>query len=297
MAAISIDSPPQNAALIESLRLPFPILSDPDRTGAIGPYGLADEKDRRNIARPAAVVVTPDGEEALRILSRDYADRPTEDTVVSAVAALNLAATSQQPPALGSAEPGPAAFDFEQMVPYFRGARFAANAINAENSGTTTAERYGLEWQSDYKLSEISWVLGSFRYESDKFSAYDNQQTVTVGYGRKLIDTEVSQLVGEIGIGYRDAELRTTGLSESEAIVRGLLDYTRKVTDNTEFTNRFLVESGSDNTFIQNLAGLSVAMNDKFAVKLGFEYRNNSDVPLGVDDTDTITSANLVYNF
>jgi putative salt-induced outer membrane protein len=175
--------------------------------------------------------------------------------------------------------------------------RFAANAINAENSGTTTAERYGLEWQSDYKLSEISWVLGSFRYESDKFSAYDNQQTVTVGYGRKLIDTEVSQLVGEIGIGYRDAELRTTGLSESEAIVRGLLDYTRKVTDNTEFTNRFLVESGSDNTFIQNLAGLSVAMNDKFAVKLGFEYRNNSDVPLGVDDTDTITSANLVYNF
>ena len=129
MAAISIDSPPQNAALIESLRLPFPILSDPDRTGAIGPYGLADEKDRRNIARPATVVVTPDGEEALRTLSRDYADRPTEDTVVSAVTALHLAATSQEPPTLGSAEPGPAAFSFELMVPYFRGARFAANAM------------------------------------------------------------------------------------------------------------------------------------------------------------------------
>ena len=174
--------------------------------------------------------------------------------------------------------------------------RFGANALNAEDSGTTTAERYGMEWQSDYKLSDISWIFGSFRYESDKFSAYDNQQTLTTGYGRKLIDTEVSQLVGEIGAGYRDAELQS-GFSESEAIVRGLLDYTRQITGNTEFTNRFLVESGSDNTFIQNLTALSVAMNDKFAVKLGFEYRNNSDVPPGVDDTDTITSANLVYNF
>ena len=175
--------------------------------------------------------------------------------------------------------------------------RFGANALNAEDTGTTTAERYGLEWQSDYKLSEMSWIFGSFRYESDKFGAYDNQQTITAGYGRKLIDTEVSQLVGEIGVGYRDAEDRLTGISNSEAIMRGLLDYTRQITGNTEFTNRFLVESGSDNTFIQNLTALSVAMNDKFALKLGFEYRNNSDVPPGVDDTDTITSANLVYNF
>ena len=43
-------------------------------------------------------------------------------------------------------------------------------------------------------------------------------------------------------------------------------------TDNTEFSNRLLVESGSNNTFIKNLLGLSVAMNDKFAMKFGFEY-------------------------
>jgi len=105
------------------------MLSDPDRTGAISPYGLADEKDRRNIARPATVVVTPDGEESFRVVSRDYADRPTEDAVVSGIAALLLPPASQEPPQLGPAEPGPAAFKFELMVPYFRGARFAANAM------------------------------------------------------------------------------------------------------------------------------------------------------------------------
>jgi putative salt-induced outer membrane protein len=175
--------------------------------------------------------------------------------------------------------------------------RAAASALSAEDSGNTTAERYGFEWQSDYKLDDKSWILGAFRYESDEFSAFDNQQTLTFGYGRNLVDNAASKLVGEIGIGYRDAELAATGISSSEMIIRGLLDYTLQVTDNSEFTNRLLVESGSDNTFIQNLAGFSVAVNDRFAMKFGFEYRNNSDVPPGVDDTDTITSANLVYNF
>lgn len=174
--------------------------------------------------------------------------------------------------------------------------RAAANALSADDRGVTTAERYGFEWQSDYKLDDKSWLLGSFRYETDEFSAYDNQQTLTFGYGRTLIDNAQSKLIGEIGIGYRDAEL-LTGMTESGAIVRGLLDYSRQVTDNSEFTNRFLVESGSDNTFVQNLAGFSVSMNDKMALKLGFEFRHNTDVPFGIDDTDTITSANLVYNF
>ncbi len=175
--------------------------------------------------------------------------------------------------------------------------RAAANALSAEDSGTTTAERYGFEWQTDYKLDDKSWVLGAFRYETDEFSAFDNQQTLTIGYGRNLIDNSVSKLFGEIGIGYRDAELAATGISESEAIIRGLVDYTRQVTDNSEFTNRLLVESGSNNTFIQNVIGFSVSMNDRFAMKFGFEYRNNSDVTPGIEDTDTITSANLVYNF
>lgn len=174
--------------------------------------------------------------------------------------------------------------------------RVAADALSADDTGTTTAERYGFEWQSDYKLTDKSWVLGSFRYESDKFSNYDNQQVLTVGYGRQLLDNAKHQLVGEVGIGYRDAELQS-GLTESGAVVRGLLDYALTVTDNSQFTNRFLVESGSDNTFIKNLAGFSVSMNDRFAMKFGLEYRHNTDVAPGTDDTDTITSANLVYNF
>ncbi len=39
-------------------------------------------------------------------------------------------------------------------------------------------------------------------------------------------------------------------------------------------------------------------MSERFALKLGWEYRHNSEIPVGVlDKTDTTTTANLVYNF
>ena len=51
--AISIDSPERNAAMVERLSLPFPYLSDPDRSKAVFPFGFADEKDDRQISSPS----------------------------------------------------------------------------------------------------------------------------------------------------------------------------------------------------------------------------------------------------
>lgn len=175
--------------------------------------------------------------------------------------------------------------------------RIAADALRAEDSGNTTAERYAIEGQSDYKINEKSYAFGAIRYESDEFSAYEYQQTLALGYGRQLIDNEVHKLKGEIGPGLRRAEDAATGETESGLIIRGLLDYAWTVSETTTLTNRFLVESGSDNTFMENDAAISVAINDRFAMKFGFIIRRNSDVPVGVDETDTLTSANLVYNF
>ena len=126
---ISIDSPERNSALVQNLMLPFPILSDPDRMHAIGPYGAVDELDQRDIARPTAIVISPEGVEAFRMHSRDYADWPLEDTIVDAIRELDLPATSQPLPQLGPAEPGPHAFRFTDMVAYYRGARFAVQAM------------------------------------------------------------------------------------------------------------------------------------------------------------------------
>lgn len=176
--------------------------------------------------------------------------------------------------------------------------RFSGTALMTSENGVQDNERYTLEVQSDRSLSEKSWLFGSFRWDADKFGSYDPQMSLTAGYGRQLMKSERHELKGEIGAGYRKLEERESGDSSSEAIARFLLDDSWQVFKTTLWTNRLLVESGSSNTFTQFNTELTVSMTSKFAIKLGFEARNNSETPPGdSENTDTITSANLVYNF
>ena len=176
--------------------------------------------------------------------------------------------------------------------------RFTGTALTTSEDGNKDNERYTMEVQSDRKLNEKSWLFGSFRWDADKFGSYDPQLSLTAGYGRQLMKSETHELKGEIGAGYRKLEERESGDSSSEAIARFLLDDSWQIFATTLWTNRLLIESGSSNTFTQFNTGLAVSMTEKFAVKLGFEARYNSSVPPGdSENTDTITSANLVYNF
>ena len=69
-------------------------------------------------------------------------------------------------------------------------------AIRASNSGVTTAEAYGLSWQSDRDLSEKSYLYARGAWDKDKFSGYDQQIRELVGYGRHFIDNERHENVG-----------------------------------------------------------------------------------------------------
>ena len=120
--------------MVEKLALPFPLLSDRDRDGLIGPLGVADEKDPREIARPAVVLVRPDGTEAWRFVSRDFADRLPEDEVLERARDLGLDATTQETPETVAPEPGPKAMALDDLPVYFRGARFAALAMGLRHA-------------------------------------------------------------------------------------------------------------------------------------------------------------------
>ncbi|MCQ3804827.1 MAG: peroxiredoxin family protein [Acidimicrobiia bacterium] len=129
VAAIDIDDPDRHAAMVAKLQLAFPMLSDPDRTGAIAPYGLEDSHDPRRLAIPALVAAEPGGAEFYRFVARDYADRLPEDDLLEVLETRGLPPTTQPPPTPGHASPGPGAMPLRAMIPYFRGGRFAALAL------------------------------------------------------------------------------------------------------------------------------------------------------------------------
>lgn len=115
--------------MVEKLDLSFPYLSDPDRSAAIEPWGLADPNDPRELARPAMVLVDTEGEERFRFVSRDFADRLPEDGALAAVQALGVGPVTQAPPEPGAPEPGENAMPLHGLPYYLRGARFAALAM------------------------------------------------------------------------------------------------------------------------------------------------------------------------
>lgn len=129
IAAIVIDSPAQNAAMVEKLALPFPILSDSDGTTAIKPLDAWNAEG--NMAKPAIIVVTPNGTEAYRYVGVDFADRPGDDEVLAAIKGLDLSPVDGDDGVLDHLEPEPSgrAMSLPDLGVYMRGVRFAMMAL------------------------------------------------------------------------------------------------------------------------------------------------------------------------
>lgn len=85
IAAVVVDSPEQNRAMIEKLLLPFTILSDPEGDAAIKRYGVWDAEGR--IAIPSIVAVGRDGIITWLYKGQDFADRPLDEELFGALSA------------------------------------------------------------------------------------------------------------------------------------------------------------------------------------------------------------------
>lgn len=171
-------------------------------------------------------------------------------------------------------------------------------ALRATDDGDLNAERYTMGYKSGYNFSERSYLFGALRYDQDEFSSNDYQASVSIGYGRQLLDTEAHQLSMELGPGVRrTAPKDPLQPTETNVIARLSGDYAWTISETASLTNVLLVESGSNNTFAENELALNVAINSRFALKLSGAVRHNTDVDPGVEKTDTLTTANLVYKF
>ena len=160
---------------------------------------------------------------------------------------------------------------------------FGIQALRATNDSDKTAER--------------SYLFGGLRYEDDRFSGFDYQASATAGIGRKFIDNDTTKFSGQAGVGYKRFEYALTGRVESEAIFAGELKFEHALTETTKIIDKFVIEVGSSNTFAANDLALQVKMSDSFSLAAGIGVRYNSDPPLGLKTTDTITTLNLVYGF
>jgi len=171
------------------------------------------------------------------------------------------------------------------------------NILRASSGGIDTAERFVINTKTGYKFDEKNYLYYGTRYENDNFSGFDYTITTGVGYGHKFIETDEKRLIGEIGLGYKTQALDIDRSETKDMVMIGKLNFMRQLTETVKFEDVLIVEIGDSNTFVQNDAGFSFKATEKISLKLAHQIRYNSDVPVGFEKTDTLISANLVYDF
>jgi len=169
--------------------------------------------------------------------------------------------------------------------------------LYGKSDGLESARRYEVFGTTGYRLTDRSYLFGSVRNQRDRFAGDEYQWTAAGGYGYEAIKNDTTKLTLEIGPGYRWSKVQDLRIHNNEAIVRGFVDFGHKFNDNTSVYDTLLVEAGSDNTFARNDFGVLVKMSDAMALKAGIEVRHNTDVPVGVKKTDTLTTVSVVYGF
>ena len=174
--------------------------------------------------------------------------------------------------------------------------RATAKAINSSENEVTTAEAYELGWKSEWDLSERDFLFGRLQWRKDRFSGFDTQFSQTLGYGRRLIDTEEHKLSAEIGAGARQSEL-ADGSTENETILRGGLNYAWQFSETAKFTQDFTVEAGDKNTYGESITAISARLIGDLALVASYTIKHNTDVLAPLEKTDTYTALSLEYAF
>ena len=171
----------------------------------------------------------------------------------------------------------------------------------------TTEERTAAKWlasaQSDYKFNDFDYFYGLLSYEDDRFSVFDYQAKVGLGYGRRVIHTDIHELRLEVGPGYRSYRLEQSAPpaaseeTQDETQLRLNASYLWKVSETSKFTEDLTYEAGEDQDEWKSVTSLTAKINTTLAMKISHTVKHLEKVPVGTENYDRETAVTLVFTF
>ena len=170
----------------------------------------------------------------------------------------------------------------------------AKNQVTGENE--VSAERYELLGKSDYKFTDRDYAYGLINLKKDRFSGFEYDHIVSLGYGRKAILKDNMELDLEIGPGERFFKV-DGGEADDGAVLRLAANYWWQITDSSRFTQLLSTDIGEEFTSSQSITGIQANINKTLALKFTYTVRHKTKVPADNEKTDTETAMTLVYTF
>lgn len=185
--------------------------------------------------------------------------------------------------------------------------QFGFSIYKSSNDNLEQANNVDAEYTLKRVLTKRSNLFLSLSYIDDKFDGFEQQSSISLGYGYKFFDSEALRWETGFGVGYRNADeipiMPTPG--DSVAPARGLTvsgttlvfrsELESPLSSNTDFIWDFRSEMGSKNSFLHSDMAIQVSMSERFSLKAQVIVRHNTDPASDADGTDTVSLLSLVY--
>lgn len=177
---------------------------------------------------------------------------------------------------------------------------------NGDENFETSDQKWTVESKTNYTLDKNSknYIYGDIAYEDNRFSGFENQSSISAGWGREWFKNENASLFADIGPGYKRDVTKATDTAASETqssfIVQAQALYLRKINEHVEFKQilsaKYAPKSG-ENSKYKAESSITTKLIETLALKFSFIVDHNTEVEEGTERTDTQTAMTLVYSF
>jgi putative salt-induced outer membrane protein YdiY len=177
---------------------------------------------------------------------------------------------------------------------------------DGEEHFSTSDQKWTAVGQTNYTLDEASpnYIYANASYEDDRFSSFENQSSISGGWGRRWFETEKATLDADIGPGYkRDVVSATDSQAEetnSAFIIQAQALYKREINEHVLFKQLFVAKyapkSGENSTY-KAKTSISTKLIETLQLKFSVTLDYNTEVDNDKENLNTETAMTLVYSF
>lgn len=163
-------------------------------------------------------------------------------------------------------------------------------------NGVTSVNRYLMEGEPQYQLSERAFAYGLGRWEKDPISGYDQRWNISGGLGYNVINDKDLKLSLKGGPAWRQTQF-VTGVSDDEITGLAGLDFAWQISPVLRLTQVASTVVGPENSQTSSLTALNAKLTGGLSARIAYSAEIASSPPAGVKNIDTLTRFTLVYGF
>jgi len=170
----------------------------------------------------------------------------------------------------------------------------------------TTDQKWTLSSQTNYSIDnkEKNYIYGNIWFEENEFSSFDNQASISTGWGRHWYKNSKASLWGDIGPGYKRDLFKASDTDPQRTsdtwIIQAQALYIRKLGEHVELKQHLSAKQSldtSENSIYKAETTVTTKLISTLQLKFTFTLNYNSKVEATKEKLDTQTAVTLVYSF